>query len=287
MVFPKDPGPPDYGAYLCSPAELKASYHRCRALRVPPKLDRPQQILPKTLLDPRLAKNAFLLTAAGQVITPRHYAGAQKDHIYILCDPELVTLKIFAASEILVAAEEVGVKPGTVFTEASCGTNALALAREHHRLLAIRGEQHYCKLFKNWWCVASPVKNPAGRTIGFLDISMHAERELVSTIALLQTLVESIEDKLSRLSFDYAGQRTSSPPPLLPEMERELSPRQREILRLLASGLANKEIAKECSISIETVKTHCRSIYRRIGIRNPREFRRKIRNRHLKPESPV
>jgi len=74
---------------------------------------------------------------------------------------------------------------------------------------------------------------------------------------------------------------------LPPEVERGLSPRQQEILQLLTSGLTNEEIAKECFISVDTVKTHCRSIYRRIGVKNPREFRRKIRSRHLKPEISV
>ncbi|WP_334110820.1 hypothetical protein [Thermodesulfitimonas autotrophica] len=71
------------------------------------------------------------------------------NYIYILCAPDLVAFKIFAAPEVLAAAERAGVKPGTVFTEESCGTNALALAREHNRLVAIRGEQHYCRLFKD------------------------------------------------------------------------------------------------------------------------------------------
>lgn len=93
-------------------------------------------------------------------------------------------------------AEEAGVKPGTVFTEESCGTNALALAREHQRLVAIRGEQHYCLLFKDWWCVASPIKDPKGRIGGYLDISMHAKRELGLAAAHLQTLVDSIEREL-------------------------------------------------------------------------------------------
>ncbi|MEW6772232.1 MAG: helix-turn-helix transcriptional regulator, partial [Bacillota bacterium] len=70
--FPKEPGPPDYHDYLCSPAELKASYDCCRALRVPAELDKPQKILPKTLLDPRLAENSLLLTAVERVITQHH-----------------------------------------------------------------------------------------------------------------------------------------------------------------------------------------------------------------------
>ncbi|WP_211204532.1 hypothetical protein [Ammonifex degensii] len=107
-----------------------------------------------------------------------------------------MALKIFAAPEVLAATERKGVKPGTVFTEESCGTNALALAKEHQRLVAIRGEQHYCRLFENWWCVASPVRDPADRTVGYLDISLHAEKELRLAAAHLQTLVNLIEKEL-------------------------------------------------------------------------------------------
>ncbi|MEM3434352.1 MAG: hypothetical protein QXP27_09305, partial [Candidatus Methanomethyliaceae archaeon] len=170
-------------------AELEASHDRCRTLRVPPELEKPRKILPKSVLASRGRDNSLLLTYAEKLITPHHYTGPQKDHIYILCDSELVALKIFAAPEVLAAAAEAGVKPGTVFTEESCGTNALSLAKEHQRLVAIRGEQHYCKLFKDWWCVASPVKDPEGKTIGYLDISLHAEKELGLAAVHLQTLV--------------------------------------------------------------------------------------------------
>jgi DNA-binding NarL/FixJ family response regulator len=128
------------------------------------------------------------------------------------------------------------------------------------------------------------VKNPAGRTIGYLDISMHAERELVSTIALLQTLVESIEDKLSRLSFDYAGQRAGLLSPLPPEIKRDLTPREREVLQLLLAGLTNEEIAEKLSLSIETVKTHRRNIYRKLSVKNSRKFLRKLRKHPFKSD---
>ncbi|MEW6171585.1 MAG: LuxR C-terminal-related transcriptional regulator [Bacillota bacterium] len=284
-VFPKDPGPADYGAYLCSREELEDSYDRCRALKIPVELDRPRKTLPKIALAPRLAENLLLLTAVERVITPHHYAGPQNDHIYILCDQELVALKIFASPKVLAAAEETGVRPATIFTEESCGTNALTLAREHGRIIAIRGDQHYCKLFKDWWCVAGPVKDPLGNILGYLDISLNAEKELVSTIALLRALIASIEDMFSQLNFNHVEQEAHLPPSLPPEIGQELSLRQREILQLLSSGLTNKEIAEKCSLSIDTVKTHCRNIYRKVGVKKPREFRRKIRNRLLRPET--
>jgi DNA-binding CsgD family transcriptional regulator len=269
--FPKEPGALDYGAYLCSPAELKASHNRCRTLRVPVELDRPQKILPKSTLASSRRENSLLLTAAEQVITPHHCAGPQNDHIYILCNPELVALKIFAAPEVLLAAEETGVKPGTVFTEESCGTNALALAQVHNRLVAARGEQHYCRLFKDWWCIASPVKDPAGNTLGYLDISMHAEKELGLILAHLKTLVTSIEREFLLLDCCQTKIKSNNnpppvPPPIPPQIEQKLTAREREVLELLLCRLSNKEIAEKLHLSLNTVRTHRRNIYEKISV---------------------
>jgi transcriptional regulator of acetoin/glycerol metabolism len=279
-VFPKDPGPPDYGAYLCSPAELKASYHRCRDLRVPVELDRPQKILTKTLLVRCLAENSVLLTAVERVITLDHYAGAQKDHIYILCDPELTALRIFATPMVLVAAENVGVKSGTVFTEESCGTNALALAKVHNRLVAVRGEQHYSRLFKDWWCVASPVKDPEDNTIGYLDISLHAEKGLGLALEHLQTLVNSIERELYLWEVEQklkqTGVRLLSDPVFPLEMERTLTLREREVLQLSLARLSNREIASRLYISVRTVKKHRQNIYQKLWVKNVTELRAKF-----------
>lgn len=46
----------------------------------------------------------------------------------------------------------------------------------------------------------------------------------------------------------------------------ELSTREREILVLLGSGLANKQIARRLGISEKTVKVHLTSVFRRIGV---------------------
>ncbi|MEW6574501.1 MAG: LuxR C-terminal-related transcriptional regulator [Bacillota bacterium] len=278
-LFPQESGPPDYGAYLCSPAELKASYDRCRFLGVPVALERPRKILLKSLLNLRVYENDLFLAAVERVITPHHYTGPQDNHIYILCNPELAALKIFAAPEILLAAEKIGVKPGTVFTEASCGTNALALAREHNRLVAIRGEQHYCRLFKDWWCVASPVKDPAGKTVGYLDISMHAEKELGLAVALLQTLIHSIQREFLLLDCYQTKSNNNlppAPPRIPPEVERELTPREREICFFLFRRFSNREIAEKLNLSIATVKSHRRSIYQKFGVNRLTEFLAKL-----------
>jgi DNA-binding NarL/FixJ family response regulator len=49
---------------------------------------------------------------------------------------------------------------------------------------------------------------------------------------------------------------------------RTLSPREREIVRLVALGLHNAEIAKKLSISEVTVKTHLNNVFQKVSVRD-------------------
>ncbi len=48
----------------------------------------------------------------------------------------------------------------------------------------------------------------------------------------------------------------------------DLSPREEEIVRYVALGMRNAEVAKHLSISQQTVKTHLNSIFRKLGFRD-------------------
>jgi DNA-binding NarL/FixJ family response regulator len=50
--------------------------------------------------------------------------------------------------------------------------------------------------------------------------------------------------------------------------EEVLSPREREVLHLLADGLTNKEIARRLAVSERTVKFHVGSIFAKLGVPN-------------------
>jgi DNA-binding NarL/FixJ family response regulator len=47
---------------------------------------------------------------------------------------------------------------------------------------------------------------------------------------------------------------------------RQLSPREEEVLRLVASGLANKQIARKLTISERTVKAHLTNVFAQLGV---------------------
>jgi DNA-binding NarL/FixJ family response regulator len=54
----------------------------------------------------------------------------------------------------------------------------------------------------------------------------------------------------------------------------ELTARESEVSELLKDGCTNSEIAERLSIGIETVRTHARSIYRKLGVPSRRELAR-------------
>ncbi len=56
--------------------------------------------------------------------------------------------------------------------------------------------------------------------------------------------------------------------PAIPPELAELSPREREVLRLIACGASNREIAQALYISERTVKNHVTSILNRLNLRD-------------------
>jgi DNA-binding NarL/FixJ family response regulator len=64
-----------------------------------------------------------------------------------------------------------------------------------------------------------------------------------------------------------AGVQTSSV-----EGAELLTPREAEVLELLTDGRTNAQIAQQLTIGIETVRTHARNIYRKLGIGSRREL---------------
>jgi two-component system nitrate/nitrite response regulator NarL len=58
---------------------------------------------------------------------------------------------------------------------------------------------------------------------------------------------------------------------LVPVRRKHFSPRQSQILSLMAAGFSDKEIARKIGISYPTVRTHIDRIFRDKGLRNRTE----------------
>ena len=73
----------------------------------------------------------------------------------------------------------------------------------------------------------------------------------------------------------------SEPPgPLDPELDH-LTPREREVLRLIARGYTYKEIARELTISVKTVESHVSAVLRKLQLSTRHQLTRWATERRL------
>lgn len=64
-----------------------------------------------------------------------------------------------------------------------------------------------------------------------------------------------------------------------------ITPRQREILRLVALGHTNREIAASLDISVRTVEVHRFNLMRRLNVRNVAQLLRQALQQNLLPRN--
>ena len=103
-------------------------------------------------------------------------------------------------------------------------------------------------------------------TSGFLlkdapaDQLITAVRSLAAGDALIDPVIT--RRLISRFTLAARG------PVELPEELRQLTTRERDVLRLVARGLSNVEIARELAIEENTVKTHVSRILMKLSLRD-------------------
>jgi DNA-binding NarL/FixJ family response regulator len=101
---------------------------------------------------------------------------------------------------------------------------------------------------------------------GFLlkDVPAETLFEAVRVVAAGEALLAPTVTR--RLVSEFARLRPTLPP--RPAALRELTRREAEVLRLVAEGLSNGEIAERLVVSDETVKTHVSRVLAKLGLRD-------------------
>lgn len=67
--------------------------------------------------------------------------------------------------------------------------------------------------------------------------------------------------------------RCAAVTPSEPSGPEVLTPREAEVLEHLRAGTSNAQIARDLQVGVETVRTHARSIFRKVGVSSRRELR--------------
>jgi DNA-binding NarL/FixJ family response regulator len=91
----------------------------------------------------------------------------------------------------------------------------------------------------------------------------------------------SSRPRLAGFVLDAFAQVGPAPAPGLdPELD-QLSPREREVLRLIARGYTYKEVGRDLSISAKTVESHVSSVLRKLQLSTRHELTRWATDRRL------
>jgi DNA-binding NarL/FixJ family response regulator len=107
-----------------------------------------------------------------------------------------------------------------------------------------------------------------------------SSRELVTAIARVAVGDAVFSPRLAGFVLDAFADRPGAAPISDPDLDL-LTPRERDVLRLLARGYAYKEIASELFISVKTVETHVSSVLRKTQLSNRYELSRWATDRRL------
>ena len=101
---------------------------------------------------------------------------------------------------------------------------------------------------------------------GFLLKDVRAETlfDAVRVVAAGEALLAPTVTR--RLVSEFARLRPAMP--ARPDALAELTPRETEVLRLVAEGLSNGEIAERLVVSDETIKTHVSRVLAKLGVRD-------------------
>jgi len=99
-------------------------------------------------------------------------------------------------------------------------------------------------------------------TEGFVELFLSEGDSFISAVRRVVALEPS---PYLYLLLSLYEDRRERPAPELPVVVEPMSGRERIVLRYLQGRLSNVEIARELSISTNTLKTHLKSIYRKLG----------------------
>jgi LuxR family maltose regulon positive regulatory protein len=101
---------------------------------------------------------------------------------------------------------------------------------------------------------------PRGYYRAFLD----AGSSIAELLPLLRSMAPNMVDRLLSGITAGAGPWAEDVSPLV----EPLSPRELEVLRLVAAGLSNREAAEMLFVTEGTVKKHLSHVYGKLGVKN-------------------
>ncbi|HKY31108.1 MAG TPA: LuxR C-terminal-related transcriptional regulator [Candidatus Polarisedimenticolia bacterium] len=151
----------------------------------------------------------------------------------------------------------------------------LELGSRHVIGTRLRGTLRHVGL-ASFWAAAAEEEVPASTDLAFpgglsirasVSLCLSAARDPIGRMLLLRDVTREkrvavdLSDSVARRLVQLAGGEGVTGPLAM------LTPREREVLSLLAEGLTNAGIAARLRVSLNTVASHLKSVYPKLGVR--------------------
>ena len=250
---------------------------------------------PASLLNPVPAQRARLLLAQGDVAaaaawTKQRGLGAGDEPSYPQEPEHLVLVRVLLAQDRpgsalpllqrLHAAAAIQGRRGSEIEIQALRALALAAAGDQDSAVATLAEALTLACPQGYVRVFTDEGAPMGALLGRLVAAQRAEQGPARGVPL---------GYLGRLARSFAPDTADTGPdaarraPGARGLVEPLSEREREVLRLLAAGKPNQEIARELVVSLHTVKKHVTHVLGKLGAANRTEATARARELGLLP----
>jgi sigma-54 dependent transcriptional regulator, acetoin dehydrogenase operon transcriptional activator AcoR len=178
--------------------EIYESWLRCVALGLdsarPPSIDLASPKVLRSEQEQRVLVRGLALAEMRTL----HEQIAGSNFLIAFATPEGLLLDIVADKSFADTPEAKNIRPGSLWSEALCGTNGIGTAAFLKRPVLVHGSEHYFPSFGSLTCAASPIFAPDGSLAGILDASSDCVSRQTHTAALVCMAATQIENGLFR-----------------------------------------------------------------------------------------
>jgi transcriptional regulator of acetoin/glycerol metabolism len=178
--------------------DIYESWRRCVALGLDSTRPPPINMASPGVLRSEQEQRVLLRGLALAEMRTLHEQIAGSNFLIAFATPEGLLLDMVADKSFAETPEAENIRPGSLWSEAVCGTNGIGTAAFIKRPVVVHGGEHYFPSFSSLTCAASPIFAPDGSLAGILDASSDCVSRQTHTAALVCMAATQIENGLFR-----------------------------------------------------------------------------------------
>jgi transcriptional regulator of acetoin/glycerol metabolism len=178
--------------------DIYESWQRCVALGLDSTRPPPIGMASPGVLRSEQEQRVLLRGLALAEMRTLHDQIAGSNFLIAFATPEGLLLDMVADKSFAETPEAENIRPGSLWSEAICGTNGIGTVAFIKRPVVVHGGEHYFPSFSSLTCAASPIFAPDGSLAGILDASSDCVSRQTHTAALVCMAATQIENGLFR-----------------------------------------------------------------------------------------